>query len=259
LARRTVWRGGATMARPTEQPLVVIRVALQAAELLTETGEVCGAEVDRPDARLLALLARYDLAWTTFIAIQRKRWRQPGETAAGHKQFAAAEAVAEQVAAIPAATVEGARGKAQLAIARTLGNIDAAAVSALQDALRGPAPPLSPPGGKRRRSRRQPGADVSTAPSEEPLLALIHEYRRVKLLARVDEPYGTHRDQAREEFIRRFIVLHDRLVQTPALSGPGILAKLRATLPSRGTAHKWRPLLRSAMLDMVEFGRMSEA
>ena len=246
------------MARPTEQPLVVIRVGLQAAGLLTETGEVCGAEVDRPDARLLALLARHDLAWTTFIAIQRKRWRQPGETAAGHEHFATAEAVAEQVAAIPAATVEGARGKAQLAIARTHGNIDAAAVSALQDALRGPAPPLSPQGGKLRRSQRQPGADVSTPPAEEPLLALIHEYRSVRLLARLDEPYGTHRDPARAELIRRFIVLHDRLVQTPALSGPGILAKLQATLPSRGTGHKWQPLLRSAMLDMVEFGSISE-
>jgi hypothetical protein len=242
------------MARPTEQPLVVIRVGLQAAGLLTETGEVCGAEVDRPDARLLALLARHDLAWTTFIAIQRKSWRQPGETAAGHEHFATAEAVAEQLAATPAATVEGARGKAQLAIARTLGNLDAAAVSALQDALRGPAPPLSPPGGKRRRSQRQPGA---TAPSEEPLLVLIHEYRSVRHLARLDQPYATHRDPARAELIRRFIVLHDRLVQTPALSGPGILAKLRATLPSRGTAHR-RPLLRSAMLDMMEFGSISE-
>jgi len=116
------------MARPIEQPLVVIRVGLRAAGLLTETGEVCGAEVDRPDARL-ALIARHDLAWTTYIAIQRKRWRQPGETAEGHEHFATAEAVAEQVAAIPAATVEGARGKAQLTLARTLGNIDAAAVS----------------------------------------------------------------------------------------------------------------------------------
>jgi hypothetical protein len=31
LARRAVWRGGLTMAHPTEQPLVVIRVALHAA------------------------------------------------------------------------------------------------------------------------------------------------------------------------------------------------------------------------------------
>ena len=247
------------MAHPTEQPLVVIRVALQAAGLLTKAGEVCGAEVDRPDARLLALLARHDLAWTTYIAIQRKRWRQPGETAAGHEHFAMAEAVAEQIAAIPAATVEGARGKARLAIARTLGNIDAAAVSALRDALRGPAPPLSPPSGKRGLSQRQPRAGVSPAPSEQPLLALIHEYRNVRHLARLDEPYGTHRDPARDELIRRFIVLHDRLVQTPALTGPGILAKLRATLPSRGTVRRWRPLLRSAMLDMLEFGRMSES
>jgi hypothetical protein len=52
----------------------MVRIALQAAGVLTETGEVCGAEVDRPDARLLALLARHDLAWTTYIAIQRKRW-----------------------------------------------------------------------------------------------------------------------------------------------------------------------------------------
>ena len=247
------------MAHPTEQPLVVIHVALQAAGLLTETGEVCGAEVDRPDARLLALLARHDLAWTTYVAIQRKRWRQPGETAAGRAHYATAEAVAEQVAAIPAATVEGARGKAQLAIAHTLGNIDAAAVSALRDALRGPAPPLSPLGGKRRRSQSQPRAGVFTAPSEEPLLGLIHEYRNVRHLARLDEPYGTHRDPARDEFIRRFIVLHGRLVRTPALTGPGILAKLRATLPSRGTVRKWRPLLRSAMLDMLEFGRISES
>ena len=242
------------MAHPTEQPLVVIRVALQAAGLLTETGEVRGAEVDRPDARLLALLAGHDLAWTTYIAIQRKRWRQAGETAVSREHFAMAEAAAEQIAAIPAATVKGARGKAQLAIARTLGNIDAAAVSALQDALRGPAPP----GGNRRRSQRQPRVGVFMAPSEQPLLALIDEYQNVRHLARLDEPYGTRRDPARGELIRRFIVLHDRLAETPALTGPGILAKLRATLPGPGMARKW-PLLRSAMLDMVEFGRMSES
>ena len=130
---------------PTEQPRVTIRAALQAAGLLTEAGEVFGAEANRPDARLLALVARYNLAWTTYIAIWSKRRKQPGEKAAGHDHYKAAEAAAEQVAVIPATRVEGARCKAQLAIDRSGGNIDAALVSALQDALRGPAPLTPPP------------------------------------------------------------------------------------------------------------------
>jgi len=53
--------------------------------------------------------------------------------------------------------------------------------------------------------------------------------------------------------VRRFIALQDRLAKTPALTAPGILAKLLGTLPSREKARRWSGLLRSAMLDMVEF------
>jgi hypothetical protein len=165
-----------TMEHPTQQPRVAIRAALQAAGILTETGDIRGVEADRPDARLIALVEQYNLAWTTYIVIQRKGRKKPGEKATAHEHYEAADAIPAQVAAIPATTIEGARAKAQLAIDRTLGNINAVAVSALRDALRGPAPLIPPATGKRRRSRQQASAVVLTPPDDGALLALIDEY-----------------------------------------------------------------------------------
>jgi hypothetical protein len=242
------------MDYPTEQPRVAIRAALQVAGILTETGDIRGAEADRPDARLLALIAQYHLTWETYVAIWRKGCKQPGEKDAAHEHYAAAERAAEQIAVIPATTIDGAHAKAQLAIDRTLSNVDAAAISALRDALLGPAPLVPPAAGKPRRSRQLPAAVAFTPPDDGPLLALIDEYRSVRQLARPEEPYGSRCDQTQQDMIRRYIALHDRLANTPALTGPGIRAKLLATLPSRETTRRWGSLLRSAMLDMLEVG-----
>jgi hypothetical protein len=84
-------------------------------------------------------------------------------------------------------------------------------------------------------------------------LALVDEFRDIRPLARPDDLYGDGPTPEQRALLHRYIKLQDRLAQTPAMAGPGILAKLLATLPSRKTARRWCSLLRSAMLDLLEF------
>ena len=264
------------MSATTTPSRVAIRAALHAAGILTAEGRICSPMLDTPDAAIFALIEREALAQGLFLAAHSRRRKTPADRAEMLRQHAAAREARQRLADTPAATVEGARAKAAAALADINprrgggGCMVRLPVSALRDALAGPtaAPlPVVPIAGpKRRRVPRlaalaaagilTPAGEVAGTAEAGPdvvLFGLLAELEAARDKARPEAPCGAETlPPARMSALAEFLRIEGAVIAMRATTSPGIMAKLRAAVPSGGVGTM--SLTRSAILDLLRIG-----
>jgi hypothetical protein len=233
-----------------------LRGQLIAAGILTEFGDVSGAEFDHPDAALLAAIARHELRWNSYSEMRRRSRLTPSEKAARQDHYFAGDQARDLIVLLAAKTSKGARAKAEWVAkqfgpyrGKPYGGMYSHAASALRDALRGPVFFTSD---RRGHAKRRQEIEFSAA-NDDRLLAVLDEYKEVRRRARPDDLWGRGPDPETLAALYHMMALEADITRTPAITWPGIYAKLQATTPSAAIALHWAPL-RSAIIDVLEVG-----